>query len=72
MLKRPQQVANFLGYPIAMDQYGNWFWFEEAPVFMGTATKWEDVPFVHALPYEFIKYEGEWKTSLRVPRSWKK
>ena len=69
--KSPQEVADFLGKPIAMDLRGGWSWYEHIPTCTGGY--WNDfrngVVFAHHLP-DVIEYKGDFLHSLSIPNGW--
>lgn len=70
--KSPQEVADFIGKPIAMDLRGGWSWYEHVPICTGGY--WNDfrngVVFAHHLP-DVIEYKGDFLHSLSIPNGWK-
>ena len=74
-MKRPQEVADFLGKPITMSRNGDWHWYSNESIMTGFAT-WYPHPldvnniFRHGLIPDTveIEYEGDWRDSLILPK----
>ena len=74
--KTPKEVANFFGFPIAMNKYGAWYtFFPTIPIIAETGFWYSQVyptgRFSHSIPtIDQIDFTGDWKESLTLPDGW--
>jgi hypothetical protein len=74
--KTPKEVANFFGFPIAMNKYGAWYTlFPTIPIIAETGFWYSQVyptgRFSHSIPtIDQIDFTGDWKDSLTLPDGW--
>jgi hypothetical protein len=73
--KTPKEVANFFGFPIAMNKYGAWYTFPTIPIIAETGFWYSQVyptgRFSHSIPtIDQIDFTGDWKDSLTFPDGW--
>ena len=74
--KTPKEVANFFGFPIAMNKYGAWYTlFPTIPIIAETGFWYSQVyptgRFSHSIPtIDQIDFTGDWKESLTLPDGW--
>lgn len=71
----PQEVADFLGKPIAKDHIkgiARWFWYEEIPIFVSDPDwqfcGWASTKQLQELPPDLIEYDGTLEDSLTIPK----
>lgn len=81
MKKTPQEVADFLGRPIAKDTIvgeTRWFWYEDVPRFISNPdwqfNGWTSTKKLQELPPNLIKFDKSVsnKNSLFIPKKWKR
>ena len=73
--KTPKEVANFFGFPIAMNKYGAWYTFPTIPIIAETGFWYSQVyptgRFSHSIPtIDQIDFTGDWENSLTMPDGW--
>ena len=73
--KTPKEVANFFGFPIAMNKYGAWYTFPTIPIIAETGFWYSQVyptgRFSHSIPtIDQIDFNGDWKNSITLPDGW--
>ena len=72
MTKRTlQEIANFFGMALAMDEDGSWYLYTAKPSL--AKDRWnENENILCGLSRDLVDYSGDWRDSLALPESWTK